>query len=958
MKKFKLRAVAWVMAFLLLLSSSGAGTVLAAEEGNVLTITADMVDEKGNLLIDGGEWDKIVLSREAAAKKVVLFGVTAKELVVESGTDCEVQLQSGSIATVNVTAPQIKVLDYSDIVKLLAGGKSAGEVAELYRNSLAEKKRLDALKPTLVTTGNVKVDTVQVSGSAVLKLKEEMVGEVSIQGNGSQDSMEVEIKGYDGAVSVAQTNGAGNATQMLRLTLTESNLEELNVSGTTKSACYIEGTTTANIQEMNITGAANVTVNAKADSVKVDEQAKNSSLKIYSEVKNVVVEADNSKVSFALSAKVDNAVVEGDGVKVSNSGTLKDSTISGEGSDIKRVPVSTSPNKTNSSSKPKPTATPKPTETPVPEPTATPEPEATPKPTATPKPEETPTPEPTVTPGPYPTVKPDGGTTDTSTDGALDVPTPEPEETPTPTPEPDEGEGGNGDAGDNDNTGDNDSGDDTETEIPDGEYAPESWFSWEEYKDGVVITELELPYDEETDELAFDGTLMIPKTLGGLPVVRVEEAFYYPEITEIILPEGLLEIGDYAFEGSSIATITIPASVTKIDELAFDYFEGTLEEILVASGNKNFSSLDGCLYNKDASELIKVPVAKNISTFEIPESVTKVAEYAFDYSKVETIILTKNVKEFDLYCFTGCDYLTEVEVVDENPYFEDYGEYVLTENGKELIFVESSVTDFVIPKTLTTLNTAVFSFSGCLPLDSVQVEAGNQTFCVSDGILYSKDRKKLVLYTEEYEGTEFEVPGTVTEIGARAFYGSPLEKITIPDTVTTIKVNAFYYNRELKELHLPANLVEIPANMCAGCESLAAIEIPDGVEEIGSGAFRGCENLVSVHLPDSVSNVGGSAFARCTSLSDVKLSAGMTAIRSLIFAECESLVSVNIPSGIEVIYGTAFSHCDNLSRIYIPYSVTRIVGRLASFDSELTIITTNEYVIEYAERYGYDVRSN
>ena len=98
-------------------------------------------------------------------------------------------------------------------------------------------------------------------------------------------------------------------------------------------------------------------------------------------------------------------------------------------------------------------------------------------------------------------------------------------------------------------------------------------------------------------------------------------------LTSITLPESVTSIGDYAFSYcSGLTTITLPESVTSIGDCAF-LGCANLEGIVVSEENLVYSSLDGVLYNKDKTELLKWPDKKLSVT--IPESVTSIGESAF-----------------------------------------------------------------------------------------------------------------------------------------------------------------------------------------------------------------------------------------------------------------------------------------------------------------------------------------
>ena len=409
MRKFIRRAVSGVLLAALMLTSASGSVAMAEEmipvahdhgqegeetlliaprpsEEKVLVVTADMLDEKGVATIAEGSWDRIVIARNCNAKKVTLKDVTAAVLVIESGTDCAFEISSSVITDVKVMAPTLEVIDYKKICEMLEAGISATEVVTAYQNYRNAKEAAEGAVPAITVDEASEITSMTVAGNARLNLTAAKVAEVKINGDGTQDKMKVVVEGYKGIVTVDQKNLENGVNNILNLSLKGSELEALNIAGEEKTICYVEGTKAANVNTVNVSGASQVTMNVDAEEVTVDEKAEKASLRIYSDVANVVVKGDNNEVSMAASAKVDNAKVEGDNVKVSNSGTIGNSEITGSGSSVSYVPAVTAT--------PRPTATPKPVPTeapvtPVPEPTEAP---------VTPGPEVTVVPEPTMAP--------------------------------------------------------------------------------------------------------------------------------------------------------------------------------------------------------------------------------------------------------------------------------------------------------------------------------------------------------------------------------------------------------------------------------------------------------------------------------------------------------------------------------------------------------------------------------
>ena len=97
--------------------------------GTILNLTTDMVSEDGTIVVQEGEWKKIVIPNGLQAKKITLKSVSVKELEMESGTDFVMTIEDSAIEDVVVQAPKLEKIGYEEIIAMLASGKSATEVA-------------------------------------------------------------------------------------------------------------------------------------------------------------------------------------------------------------------------------------------------------------------------------------------------------------------------------------------------------------------------------------------------------------------------------------------------------------------------------------------------------------------------------------------------------------------------------------------------------------------------------------------------------------------------------------------------------------------------------------------------------------------------------------------------------------------------------------------------------------
>lgn len=136
---------------------------------------------------------------------------------------------------------------------------------------------------------------------------------------------------------------------------------------------------------------------------------------------------------------------------------------------------------------------------------------------------------------------------------------------------------------------------------------------------------------------------------------------YCDSLSSVAIPDSVTALGRGVFNCClGLTSVTVPKSVTSIGIGAFGRCE-KLEKINVSPENLHYSSLDGVLYNKGASVLICCPGAKN--SVSIPNSVTSIDNVAFEYcSNLSAITIPNSVTSIGYNAFESCTGLSSVTI--------------------------------------------------------------------------------------------------------------------------------------------------------------------------------------------------------------------------------------------------------------------------------------------------------
>lgn len=313
-----------------------------------------------------------------------------------------------------------------------------------------------------------------------------------------------------------------------------------------------------------------------------------------------------------------------------------------------------------------------------------------------------------------------------------------------------------------------------------------------------------------------------------------ERSFSCIDLASVNIPDGVTYIGETAFWGTSIESLTLPDSITylgggafyccldlksinipkgvksingdtfsycyalenidihkNIEEIAINAFGEctSLKSINVDADNQYYCSVDGVLFNKEQTELLRYPSAKADKSYIVPNGIEYIGEDAFEYTLLEEITLPESLKSIGEWAFCPAENLKSIR----------------------------------IPSNVESI--AENTFILCGALSEITVDENNEYYSASDNILFNKDKTKLVRYSPCKTDTAYSIPSSVKEIASRAFDGNKnITRVSIPHGVTMVDRYTF-----------------------RDCTSLAEVYIPNTVTKIGAWAFENCDAVTDIY---------------------------------------------------------------------------------------------------------------
>lgn len=489
-----------------------------------------------------------------------------------------------------------------------------------------------------------------------------------------------------------------------------------------------------------------------------------------------------------------------------------------------------------------------------------------------------------------------------------------------------------------------------------------------------------------------DKIVVVPEKIA---VPNSEMTFYITSIDrnafweckhlrEIVIPEGVKSIGEYAFcRCYSLSRIIMNKGIESIDRYAFYNCE-SLFEIIIPEGMRSIGerAFASCY---------------SLTNVVLPKNYVDIADNAFEGTPIKTIKsnLYEDVKEsnsmaqkmanivppccdeqFSLLCCAEED-LPLISPLLIELYWEGFNirydanpnQQILNESQCILAFFSNQTASSTF--AMETLKKAIHRGASYI----IQVFLGDCTEWPDE--LRDKLRDRLAIIQKD--STELAFMGRIRDslrhfdcsldhprgfvvkdlgdsVEITKFSPADFPIVKIPKTffnpplpVSSIGEEAFDSCESIESVFLPEGIIDIGNRAFRKCTSLINVNIPNSVENIGIEAFSHCNSLANVTIPNSVKNIEDMAFSYCKSLREQVIPKNVIRIGFCAFEGCKSLRNVTVGDNVEIIMDGAFKDCISLQNIVIPQKVQHVNSLTFSGCRALTKVVLPEELTRIGE---------
>ena len=389
---------------------------------------------------------------------------------------------------------------------------------------------------------------------------------------------------------------------------------------------------------------------------------------------------------------------------------------------------------------------------------------------------------------------------------------------------------------------------------------------------------------------AYDNCTALTEATTGAGITTIEDYTFYncENLATVVVGSSVQNIDDYAFYNTAVTSVTLPRTVKRIGNHAFEKCDA-LTTVRTYSGVETI----GDYAFSEASALYR---------FNIPTTVNTIGEYAFNKcSALTTVTIPDAVTRIENSTFNRCTSLADVTLNNKITYI-----------GKNA-FAGATISEITFPKTLLIIEEA--AFEDCANLVDIVIpdattKIGQSAFsgCTSMSTLSVADKLGLIGVSAFADTNDLAVTIRYAsgEITDKLFAAQNFASVVIEEGITKIGDYTFFSCKELAEIEFPESLLEIGDYSFAYNIAYPEITFPDALETIGNNAFAYSINLRTVSIPDTVSTTGVELFENCEDITLIFRNVTSEIVSEIM--KDQNIVHLVVEDGIETISDAAFKN--------------------------------------------------
>ena len=506
-----------------------------------------------------------------------------------------------------------------------------------------------------------------------------------------------------------------------------------------------------------------------------------------------------------------------------------------------------------------------------------------------------------------------------------------------------------------------------------------SEFEWVEQNGELYITECTVAGD----------TIEIPETINNKKVVGIISLGDVKKtVKHLVIPDSVRSIGSeiFSFEWyveiqNTLETISIGSGVNYLDLEMFSNCYN-LRNITVSPDNPYYCDVDGVLYDKAKETLIVYPMAKG-NSYEVPVTVKNIdilnadlySSLSVTFAEGSAAYVTENGVVYNadktkvIFCNSEATGVYEMpdtvtEIADGAFKNSQFTEVRLSDNVTEITYEAflccNSLTKVELPKNLKKIDN--YAFNGCEGIKEIEFPATLES--IGDFAFTATSL------------TRIEIPNSVVEIGDRAFHSVPASVLSLGQNVKVVGECAFA-NIGIKELVIPDSVTSIGESAFNRCLQLEKVVVGKGINYL-EGTFDSCTRLQKVEFVnenvliggeytfygcpledvnfENVKNITGRSPFEGSNFKEVKLAEGVTDIAYAAFANSTELSVIDVPESVERVGGDAFGNtawynAQTDGAVYLEHIFYKHKGSMPN-DTEYVIKEGTTVIADYALMYS------